>query len=75
MVFENIFTLLFLYSCKVKQFTKLKLLFCRSVGKTHMNEQSSRSHFVFTLRISGVNEVNIFCLSGLFLCCRFISHL
>jgi len=30
-----------------------------------MNEQSSRSHFVFTLRISGVNEVNIFCLSGL----------
>ncbi|XP_071725836.1 kinesin-like protein KIN-14N [Rutidosis leptorrhynchoides] len=29
----------------------------RSVGKTHMNEQSSRSHFVFTLRISGVNEV------------------
>jgi hypothetical protein len=22
-----------------------------------MNEQSSRSHFVFTLRISGVNEV------------------
>lgn len=28
----------------------------RSVGKTHMNEQSSRSHFVFTLRISGVNE-------------------
>ncbi|XP_071696962.1 kinesin-like protein KIN-14N [Rutidosis leptorrhynchoides] len=29
----------------------------RSVGKTQMNEQSSRSHFVFTLRISGVNEV------------------
>ncbi|XP_020273899.1 kinesin-like protein KIN-14N [Asparagus officinalis] len=28
----------------------------RSVGKTHMNEESSRSHFVFTLRISGVNE-------------------
>lgn len=28
----------------------------RSVGKTLMNEQSSRSHFVFTLRISGVNE-------------------
>ncbi|XP_010529372.1 PREDICTED: kinesin-like protein KIN-14C [Tarenaya hassleriana] len=28
----------------------------RSVGKTNMNEQSSRSHFVFTLRISGVNE-------------------
>jgi len=29
----------------------------RSVGKTLVNEQSSRSHFVFTLRISGVNEV------------------
>ncbi|KAF5742204.1 Kinesin 1 [Tripterygium wilfordii] len=28
----------------------------RSVGRTHMNEESSRSHFVFTLRISGVNE-------------------
>lgn len=29
----------------------------RSVGRTQMNEQSSRSHFVFTLRISGINEV------------------
>ena len=29
----------------------------RSVGKTQMNEQSSRSHFVFTMRITGVNEV------------------
>ncbi|KAL5548675.1 hypothetical protein UlMin_003906 [Ulmus minor] len=28
----------------------------RSVGKTQMNEQSSQSHVVFTLRISGVNE-------------------
>lgn len=28
----------------------------RSVGKTQMNEQSSRSHFVFTLRITGLNE-------------------
>ncbi|WVZ16546.1 hypothetical protein V8G54_009528 [Vigna mungo] len=28
----------------------------RSVGSTQMNEQSSRSHFVFTLRISGKNE-------------------
>lgn len=28
----------------------------RSVGKTVVNEESSRSHFVFTLRISGVNE-------------------
>jgi kinesin family protein C1 len=32
------------------------LLFFRSVGKTAMNEQSSRSHFVFTLKISGFNE-------------------
>ncbi|KAL6651976.1 hypothetical protein ACP70R_010901 [Stipagrostis hirtigluma subsp. patula] len=28
----------------------------RSVGRTQMNEQSSRSHFVFTLKISGTNE-------------------
>ncbi|KAI3755848.1 hypothetical protein L1987_55657 [Smallanthus sonchifolius] len=28
----------------------------RSVGMTQMNEQSSRSHFVFTLRITGVND-------------------
>ncbi|KAL8506117.1 hypothetical protein ACS0TY_017108 [Phlomoides rotata] len=28
----------------------------RSVGKTQMNEQSSRSHFVLTLKITGVNE-------------------
>ncbi|GLT72530.1 hypothetical protein SLA2020_444570 [Shorea laevis] len=28
----------------------------RSVGKTQVNEQSSRSHFVFTMRISGINE-------------------
>lgn len=28
----------------------------RSVGKTQMNEQSSRSHFVFTLKIFGSNE-------------------
>nr|AMS24244.1 kinesin 14-Ia protein [Marsilea vestita] len=28
----------------------------RSVSKTAMNEQSSRSHCVFTLRISGLNE-------------------
>lgn len=28
----------------------------RSVGRTQLNEQSSRSHFVFTLRIFGVNE-------------------
>lgn len=35
----------------------LPILFTRSVGRTQMNEQSSRSHFVFTLRISGINEV------------------
>ncbi|XP_028080745.1 ATP-dependent RNA helicase MAK5-like [Camellia sinensis] len=29
----------------------------RFVSKTQMNEQSSRSHFVFTLRISGINEI------------------
>lgn len=28
----------------------------RSVGRTQMNEQSSRSHFVFMLRIYGTNE-------------------
>eukprot|EP00250_Pteridium_aquilinum_P010308 c19286_g1_i1 orf=318-2759(+) len=28
----------------------------RAVGRTAMNEQSSRSHCVFTLRISGLNE-------------------
>ncbi|XP_047068982.1 kinesin-like protein KIN-14H [Lolium rigidum] len=28
----------------------------RSVGRTQMNEQSSRSHFVFTLKIFGSNE-------------------
>ncbi|KAI9117157.1 hypothetical protein K1719_011323 [Acacia pycnantha] len=32
------------------------LFFSRAFGKTQMNEQSSRSHFVFTLRIYGVNE-------------------
>lgn len=29
-----------------------------------MNEQSSRSHFVFTLRILGVNEVGFICLAN-----------
>lgn len=35
----------------------------RSVGKTDMNEHSSRSHFVFTLRIYGVNEVTCYSFS------------
>jgi kinesin family protein C1 len=30
----------------------------RSMGRTQMNEQSSRSHFVVTLRICGINEVH-----------------
>lgn len=42
-------------------------LFSRSVGRTQMNEQSSRSHMVFTLRISGINEVNILPLSAFFM--------
>ncbi|KAE8667313.1 Kinesin-3 [Hibiscus syriacus] len=40
----------------------------RSVGKTHMNEQSSRSHFVFTIRITGVNEGGIVVLTMSLLC-------
>lgn len=32
--------------------------FNRSVRKTKMNEESSTSHFVFTLQISGSNKVN-----------------
>jgi hypothetical protein len=31
----------------------------RSVGRTQMNEQSSRSHCLFTLRISGINKVSV----------------
>ncbi|CAN8246212.1 unnamed protein product [Cochlearia groenlandica] len=44
--------------CSIGQISSLleKAAQSRSVGKTHMNEQSSRSHFVFTLRISGENE-------------------
>ncbi|KAJ4902119.1 Kinesin-5 [Raphanus sativus] len=44
--------------CSIEQISSLlqQAAQSRSVGKTHMNEQSSRSHFVFTLRISGVNE-------------------
>ncbi|XP_077222386.1 kinesin-like protein KIN-14D [Tasmannia lanceolata] len=44
--------------CTIKEVSSLlhQAAQSRSVGKTQMNEQSSRSHFVFTLRISGVNE-------------------
>ncbi|XP_031270349.1 kinesin-like protein KIN-14N [Pistacia vera] len=44
--------------CSAKEVSYLldRAAHSRSVGKTQMNEQSSRSHFVFTLRISGVNE-------------------
>ncbi|PON64977.1 Kinesin-like protein [Parasponia andersonii] len=44
--------------CSIKEISSLlhQAAQSRSVGKTQMNEQSSRSHFVFTLRISGVNE-------------------
>ncbi|KAI4340060.1 hypothetical protein MLD38_024934 [Melastoma candidum] len=36
----------------------------RSIGKTQMNEESSRSHFIFTLQISGVNMVLEFQVQG-----------
>ncbi|PIA50810.1 hypothetical protein AQUCO_01200221v1 [Aquilegia coerulea] len=44
--------------CSLKEVSSLlrQAAQSRSVGKTHMNEQSSRSHFVFTLRIFGHNE-------------------
>ncbi|KAK2644325.1 hypothetical protein Ddye_019520 [Dipteronia dyeriana] len=44
--------------CSIKEISLLlrQAAQARSVGKTQMNEQSSRSHLVFTLRISGVNE-------------------
>ncbi|KAK9167651.1 hypothetical protein Scep_002842 [Stephania cephalantha] len=44
--------------CSIKEVSYLlhQAAQSRSVGKTQMNEQSSRSHCVFTLRISGVNE-------------------
>ncbi|KAM5585764.1 kinesin-like protein KIN-14N [Rosa sericea] len=43
-------------SAKEVSFLLERAAHSRSVGKTQMNEQSSRSHFVFTLRIYGVNE-------------------
>ncbi|KAI4371670.1 hypothetical protein MLD38_009996 [Melastoma candidum] len=44
--------------CSMKEISLLleRAAQSRTVGKTNMNEQSSRSHFVFTLRIDGVNE-------------------
>ncbi|XP_058072886.1 kinesin-like protein KIN-14D [Magnolia sinica] len=44
--------------CSIKEVSSLlhQAAQSRSVGKTQMNEHSSRSHFVFTLRICGVNE-------------------
>ncbi|KAL8237803.1 hypothetical protein R6Q59_018884 [Mikania micrantha] len=49
-------TILDVRSSKEVSFLLNRAALSRSVGKTQMNEQSSRSHFVFTLRISGVNE-------------------
>ncbi|KAK7246649.1 hypothetical protein RIF29_41519 [Crotalaria pallida] len=44
--------------CSVNEISSLlhRAAQSRSVGRTQMNEQSSRSHFVFTLRICGTNE-------------------
>ncbi|KAF5197959.1 Kinesin-like protein kin-14c [Thalictrum thalictroides] len=44
--------------CSLKEVSSLlrQAAQSRSVGKTQMNEESSRSHFVFTLRIFGHNE-------------------
>ncbi|KAL0535147.1 hypothetical protein IC582_029470 [Cucumis melo] len=44
--------------CSIREISSLlqQAAHSRSVGRTQMNEQSSRSHFVFTMRISGVNE-------------------
>ncbi|XP_045826070.1 kinesin-like protein KIN-14C isoform X1 [Trifolium pratense] len=44
--------------CSVDEISSLlqKAAQIRSMGRTQMNEQSSRSHFVVTLRICGTNE-------------------
>ncbi|KAK2437027.1 kinesin protein KIN-14N [Trifolium repens] len=44
--------------CSVDEISSLlqKAAQIRSMGRTQMNEQSSRSHFVVTLRICGINE-------------------
>ncbi|WJX50845.1 Kinesin-like protein KIN-14N [Trifolium repens] len=49
-------TVVDVHSAKEVAFLLNQAAHSRSVGKTQMNEQSSRSHFVFTLRIYGVNE-------------------
>ncbi|KAK2380987.1 kinesin protein KIN-14N [Trifolium repens] len=49
-------TVVYVHSAKEVAFLLNQAAHSRSVGKTQMNEQSSRSHFVFTLRIYGVNE-------------------
>uniref|UniRef100_A0A6V7QUD3 Kinesin-like protein n=1 Tax=Ananas comosus var. bracteatus TaxID=296719 RepID=A0A6V7QUD3_ANACO len=48
-------TIVDVYSIKDVSFLLNQAMQSRSVGRTQMNEESSRSHFVFTLRISGVN--------------------
>ncbi|XP_073003337.1 kinesin-like protein KIN-14H [Typha latifolia] len=49
-------TIVDVYSIKDVSFLLNQAAQSRSVGRTQVNEQSSRSHFVFTLRISGINE-------------------
>lgn len=46
------------FVCTWNNYYLLLFVVCRSVGRTQMNEESSRSHCVFTLRIFGVNEVH-----------------
>ena len=58
---------------KAFKFVPVWFNFVRSVGKTEMNEHSSRSHFVFTLTITGVNEVGY--STGLFLVQCSVSQL
>ncbi|XP_020103357.1 kinesin-like protein KIN-14H isoform X2 [Ananas comosus] len=48
-------TIVDVYSIKDVSFLLNQAMQSRSVGRTQINEESSRSHFVFTLRISGVN--------------------
>ncbi|KAL5080798.1 hypothetical protein RYX36_009219, partial [Vicia faba] len=41
---------------RISHLSRVMLIPYLSLGRTQMNEQSSRSHFVFTLCISGINE-------------------